>query len=106
MKAVGIFCTTCAVMALSAVITGLVLSVLWGWFMAPLFGLPVITVAQAIGLWWVAVIIVPGRRSSKKTEQTAEEVTEEMLGDFARGTAFRLFVLLAGYLTHLAMVST
>lgn len=30
--------------------TGLTLSVLWGWFAAPLFGLPVLTIWQAYGL--------------------------------------------------------
>ena len=30
--------------------SGFTLSVLWGWFMVPLFGLPALTVAQAFGV--------------------------------------------------------
>lgn len=33
-----------------AIYTGFVTSTLWGWFVSPLFGLPRLTVVQAIGL--------------------------------------------------------
>lgn len=42
----GIAAMTCALLVLH----GFVFSVLWGWFAAPLFGLPAITIPQAIGL--------------------------------------------------------
>lgn len=43
---VGILCLT----ALSAMWKGYVLTVLWAWFVTPIFGLPLLALAPAIGL--------------------------------------------------------
>lgn len=44
----------CVAIIWSAFWSGLGLSVLWGWFVAPLFGLPALTIGQAYGLALVA----------------------------------------------------
>jgi len=47
----GLGCLTLPlVLVLSALVNGLVLSVLWRWFMVPIFHMQVLTVAQAIGV--------------------------------------------------------
>lgn len=38
----------------TAVIRGVTLSILWSWFMVPVFGLPALSIASAIGLCLVA----------------------------------------------------
>lgn len=46
--------------------SGFLLSVLWGWFVSPLFGLPVLGIAQAYGLALVARAL---RASGKKSDE-------------------------------------
>jgi len=41
------------------VVHGLVLKVLWGWFVVSLFHLPQLTIASAIGLTYVASMLRP-----------------------------------------------
>jgi hypothetical protein len=43
---VGIF----TLMVSAAILRGWALSILWGWFAVPIFGLPALGVAQAIGI--------------------------------------------------------
>lgn len=47
---VGVFAVVALSIAWGGFWTGLTLSVLWGWFAVPVFGLPVLTVWQAYGL--------------------------------------------------------
>lgn len=47
---VGVFAVVVLSIAWGGFWTGLTLSVLWGWFAVPVFGLPVLTVWQAYGL--------------------------------------------------------
>jgi len=73
---------------------GYVFSVLWGWFMVPIFGLPPLAVAPAIGLAMVAgfLLIQP---SAPKDEGIA----------MMFGTMFLvpLFAWLFGWIVHLFM---
>lgn len=48
---------TLIIMAASALWRGYVLSVVWGWFMVERFGLPPLSVAQAIGVALVGAAI-------------------------------------------------
>lgn len=57
---------TIASVSVGAMVAGYVLHVLWGWFVAPLFGVPVITIAQALGL----MLVVRSFVGLKYTPQT------------------------------------
>lgn len=48
---------------------GLTLSVLWGWFVAPVFALPVLTTWQAYGIA-LAYRFMRGFEANKKTEES------------------------------------
>ena len=50
MIAIGLFGGMLGMMALSAMWKGYVLTVLWAWFVAPVFGFPLLALAPAIGL--------------------------------------------------------
>lgn len=50
MKTLLIILGAIATMVLSMIYTGFVFTKLWVWFVIPVFGLPVLTIAQAIGL--------------------------------------------------------
>lgn len=44
---------TVGVLGLTSVLRGYVLSILWAWFMVPIFHLPELTIVQAIGVSFV-----------------------------------------------------
>ena len=54
MLALAIFAATFGVIALGAIWNGYALTVLWGWFVVPTFGAPMLALAPAIGLAMVA----------------------------------------------------
>lgn len=53
----------------SGLVTGVMLSVLWGWFIVPIFGLPALSIIQA---WGVAIVFrsLQGIDLGQKTEQS------------------------------------
>ena len=50
MKIVGYILTTIAIMAYAVILNGWVLSKLWSWFIVAKFGLPVLSIPEAIGI--------------------------------------------------------
>lgn len=44
---------TIGLIAASSILNGWVLSILWGWFLVPIFGLPPLSIPQAIGVYLV-----------------------------------------------------
>jgi hypothetical protein len=47
---VGIVLLGLLAIAISAVVSGFVFMILWGWFAVPIFGLPALTIPQALGV--------------------------------------------------------
>jgi hypothetical protein len=77
--------TICLIVA-AALVRGFCLSVLWGWLIVPVFGLPKLTIAAALG---VALVINYFLRTTKEGGN--------ILNVFAEGAV----VLGLGYLFHL-----
>jgi len=71
---------------LALLIRGVCLSILWGWLIAPVFGLPVVGVAPAIGL----TVFLNFLLNHKQEEQTVADVF-----------VVPLFVLGVGWVIHL-----
>lgn len=63
------------VLALSVIVNGYVLSILWVWFVVPL-GLPVISVAHSIGLAMVTGWLTYQYQTNKKEEDNIKALTE------------------------------
>jgi hypothetical protein len=57
-----------ALVVLSSIWRGFVLSILWGWFMVPLFGLPALNIPFAIGIALVVGFLT--HQSSNENEKT------------------------------------
>ncbi len=55
--------------ALSAVVNGWVLSILWGWFMVPTFGLPALSIPAAIGVALVVHYLTSEFNDAKDPER-------------------------------------
>lgn len=89
-------------------VNGLVLSVLWGWFMVPAFGLPPLGIAMAVGIAmtvrWVTWQ-VPGNKSDamKAIEEETDNWEKLKMGlkEAAKPFFRALGVLAIGWLVHL-----
>lgn len=66
MKFIGSFVVVTSCIVLGVLWGGYVFSILWGWFMVPIFQLPVLTVAQGIGIVLVMTLYIPSQKSEKK----------------------------------------
>lgn len=71
---------------LAVLVRGLCLSILWGWLIAPVFGLPALGIAPALGL----TVFLNFLLSHKQEEQTVADVF-----------VVPLFVVGVGWLIHL-----
>ena len=81
--------------ALSALWRGYVLSVLWGWFVVPAFGLPALSVPLAIGLSLIVSFL-----TMHKTGNEAEkdrELSEAFIHSVVVAALVPAFVLFAGW---------
>lgn len=75
--------------------SGFTLSTLWGWFVAPLFGLPILSVAYAFGLALVVRSANGVKKDGKKSEKT---MTQQMVEQILFAPFISGVLLLAGYI--------
>jgi len=65
-----------------AILRGWVLSILWGWFMVPVFGLPALGIAQAIGVGLVVTTFThTGSSNCQKSKD--HKAWHDLIGAFA-----------------------
>jgi hypothetical protein len=64
---------------LSIIMRGWVLSIMWGWFIVPLFGLPALTIPYAIGVSAVIALLKGSSTDNKKDDKKALEKFLEAL---------------------------
>ncbi len=69
----GITAVMAGVIAVGAIINGWILSIIWGWFMVPIFHLPALSIPAAIG--FVAVIGFVFHKPDLASEKEAEKKT-------------------------------
>ncbi len=90
MVALGLF----GLMIVSALLNGVALKLLWGWFMVPTLGLPVISLVQAIGIGITVGLLtlqhIP-RDEDEKKEMFASGVLNPMIF-IAVGWVVQLFM--------------
>lgn len=82
-----------------AIVRGLVLSALWGWFVTPL-GPPDIGIAEAIG-----ISLIVGMLTTSKDPDLEDKKKQPLMGQFlfafGRSLSTSLFMLLLGFVVHL-----
>lgn len=81
--------------ALILFLYGVVLKALWGWYMTPTFGLPAISLAQAIGI----ILIISLLTTSQYTGQDDMDV-EAHIHEAIYMIAYPLLILLFGWIVH------
>ena len=79
-------------MALQFVVNGFVITVLWDWYATPIFGLPSLTIPEAIGLGMIALLFSRSKLLLK--EEVEKSQVERILFNFFEP----LFLLLIGWI--------
>ena len=96
---VGFTVVVPVIIAVNAMLNGWVLSMLWGWFMVPTLGLPVLSLAPAIG---IALVISYLTHQTIDCESKKKELEEKVA--YAALVILRpFFVLFFGWVVHLCM---
>ena len=85
-----------ALLVVNALIRGITLSVLWGWFIAPL-GVRDINVTEAIGIGVVFGFLTAQLQDTEKDRKFAERFGE----GFIQSLASCAFALVLGWIVHL-----
>ena len=98
LAALGLVVLVAATVVVSAVFNGYVLSILWGWFMVPVFHLPALSVAPAIGIALVIGYL------TKQLPPDIEEKERSTASKIARLVGLAVFhpalVLVFGWVVH------
>jgi hypothetical protein len=84
----------------SAILKGFVLTILWGWFVVPIFHLPQLTIAPAIGIALVIGYLTKEQQSSTDSTKSAGDKFGEAA---VYAIVHPLIVLLFGWAVHLFM---
>jgi hypothetical protein len=90
-------------LALSVVLNGYVLCVLWGWFIVPTFGLPRLSIPAALGVALVASVLTYQGHHSDTDEDAAEgrrPAAQKYLSPIFESILRPLVLLLYGYIIH------
>ena len=73
---------------------GWALSVLWGWFIVPVFGLPALSVVQSIG-----IILITGYITNKPSQGKDErDTTEQIISNLSHVFVMPLFSVGIGWI--------
>jgi hypothetical protein len=93
---VGLAVLTVVAVVGSALLNGWAISVLWGWFVTPLFGLPLLTIPYAIGLGLVISMFIPSTASETKDKGWSEI----LIALIAKVVATPLAAIAMGWIVH------
>ncbi len=86
-------------MILNLIFNGYVLSVLWGWFIVPTFGVPALGIAPALGVALVVAYMTYQFHDHKREEDFGEIVFR----GFVMGSIKGLLFLFVGWIVHMFM---
>ena len=71
-------------MAISLLLKGYVLSVLWSWFIVPIFGLPVLSLPVAIGICIIIGMFIDNNKDNEAKTVDDDKKTEEIFKSILR----------------------
>ncbi len=82
--------------------TGVVAKTLWGWFVVPVFGLPALTILQALGISFVISVFI-NRPPEYKKDEPEKDRLEKAYFLYTYSVCADLFILMCGFLIHSMM---
>jgi hypothetical protein len=89
----GMIVSLVVLVAWGVVMNGWALSLVWNWFIPPLFGLTTLTMAQAMGVSTVFTLFVGSKSNSDSKSKKDRSVGELVLEGFIVATLGPLFVV-------------
>jgi len=93
---VGVIAVVFGLIALVSVIKGFVIAKIWLWFMVPIFGLPVLSIAQAIG-----VALVIGIFTNEHASLTQQDDPKKKKNAILTGLLAPFMTLLFGWIVKM-----
>jgi hypothetical protein len=92
METVGKITIMILMIVLGSIYSGWILSIIWSWFMVPVFGLPSLSVAAGIGIKITVMLLVnPGKIEQTKDREFAE-ILANSFSQFFIGPTVVLFI--------------
>lgn len=72
----GVLSLAAIAIVIGVIVNGWALATLWGWFVVPVFGLPVLTIGQAVGISCVTSFLFPKQTNQDdgKKKETWENI--------------------------------
>ncbi|PIT88095.1 MAG: hypothetical protein COU29_03720 [Candidatus Magasanikbacteria bacterium CG10_big_fil_rev_8_21_14_0_10_36_32] len=90
-------------LALGTIISGFVLSMLWGWFIVPVFGLPELSIVAAVGISLTVRYLTYQEKDENDDKKKTDRITSEKVILILKPFVTPLLILLFGYIIHLFM---
>ena len=82
---------------IGTLINGCVLSVIWDWFMVPIFGLTALSIPEAIGVSMVVTHLTFKHKTDNR-EKTEKEKKADTIDAYVHFIGYPLLVLVLGYI--------
>jgi hypothetical protein len=82
----------------AVLLNGWALSVLWGWFIVPLFSVPALPVLYAIGIGFIASLLRPAPSTSE--EESKEDLGIRIVKVITQIIALPLSAVFFGWIVH------
>lgn len=88
-----------------AILNGFVLSILWGWFIVPVFHLAVLSIPQAIGLGMIVAFLTYRYEEKDDNTKLDKKLGKKYINNFDWSVVLLRYplVLIFGYIVHLFM---
>lgn len=102
MKKIFVLIATMGMNAVLYIFKGYVLSVMWYWFMVPIFSLPKLTIVPSIAVI-VVVNLLTFRYRYVSEEEDGKSDLARSLTIFIHGIIYTAVSLLAGWIVHIYM---
>lgn len=93
---IGLFVMAVAVIVISIIANGWALTMLWGWFVVPLFNLPPLSIPYAIGIALIVKMLTNHSTSSDDKEKDISEIIASIIGILLSPITLVLF----GWIVH------
>lgn len=90
-----------AMITFAAIMNGFTLSILWGWFIVPVFGLHDLTIVQAIGISFIIGFFTAKLNATEDPEE--EDRLKVLFVAIATRFSYCLGMLAIGFVIHLFM---
>lgn len=98
LSCVGLVAIIVGTIVIGSIANGYTLSLLWKWFVVPVFDIPVLSVVQAIGFGMVITFLTRHSTSSGDKAKDIYEAAGEMLGN---AILYPVLVIALGYIVTL-----